>query len=391
MPINVMLWANSFDPRIAIAKKGAAVPAEDKNANSPKNEPAFLLPYEALSLCQLVQTAPDKTAQVVNNISLITLTFDLKQEIERHGYPDSTVQAFMKEVLGWKKFPAMPMAENWEETLTKAREEHRAGRLSLSDLADIETRVIAEMGRKIQAEFRNNPRIFDLQKALNHRQGQCLSFTEMVFALAAGLEFPVQGASVSKMSIAFTSNMEHVIGLVGISDDRKVLVDLVGYPIKNTTPPFSLEARFEKDGNYLELKPGAGPKDDISYYTRIKLLDLNDLIAFRYSSYGKDYEDSGDFQQAIAYFDTAISISPTLADTYCKLGVAYFKLHQYSEAVNYFNIALGLDPKDAIALNNRGRILLNIGQIKKGIEDLRRSEKIDTTLVTKDEEIINGH
>ena len=58
---------------------------------------------------------------------------------------------------------------------------------------------------------------------------------------------------------------------------------------------------------------------------------------------GRAFNRLGDYEQAIIYFDKALSIDPKNEYALANKGVALDRLRNYSEAMKYFDKALDID------------------------------------------------
>lgn len=86
---------------------------------------------------------------------------------------------------------------------------------------------------------------------------------------------------------------------------------------------------------------------------------------------------TGNYQQAIAYFDKAIQLQPRYADAYNNRGLAYSRLGQHQEAIQNFNQVIQINPNDPKAYNNRGQEFGNTGQQNRAFEDYSKAIAID--------------
>ncbi len=63
-------------------------------------------------------------------------------------------------------------------------------------------------------------------------------------------------------------------------------------------------------------------------------------------SQAKRYLDDADFDQALIYFEKALSLNRSDPDLWNNVGVVLRSLGRYEEAIEYFEHSLKLDPRD---------------------------------------------
>jgi hypothetical protein len=88
---------------------------------------------------------------------------------------------------------------------------------------------------------------------------------------------------------------------------------------------------------------------------------------------GGKYNDP---QQAIGYWDRAISSRQNPAIAHSNRGLAYHDLKQYQKAVNDYNEAIKLDPRYAAAYNNRGNSYYELNEYQLALNDFNQSLNI---------------
>lgn len=121
----------------------------------------------------------------------------------------------------------------------------------------------------------------------------------------------------------------------------------------------------------LELKMKSADveqkKDDSTKRDKNRALDIHKLIqanpepwfyyfqrGVAYSERGKIYIKKGDYERAIADFNTFIQLNPNRADAYNDRGVAYGNKRDFDRAIADFDKAIQLNPRLKGAHQNRG-------------------------------------
>ena len=72
---------------------------------------------------------------------------------------------------------------------------------------------------------------------------------------------------------------------------------------------------------------------------------------------GLDLINSGNYSEAIIYFDKALAMNSSNVNALNNKGVALANLANYYEAIKYIDKALAIEPDDALALDNKNKIL----------------------------------
>lgn len=130
-------------------------------------------------------------------------------------------------------------------------------------------------------------------------------------------------------------------------------------------------------------------KDAIFYYEKSLSLCNQDLecLAANYNGLGSSYEDLGELNKALYYYEKAIEINKRwgnkewLADNLLLAGRIYYNLGEYQKAFSYLseskNIFYEFDAKDslAIVLHEYGKILRALGRYKDAITSFNDSIK----------------
>lgn len=94
--------------------------------------------------------------------------------------------------------------------------------------------------------------------------------------------------------------------------------------------------------------------------------------------YGQQRMNSGDFQEAIIYFDKAVAIDPNYDAAYSNRGGAKWKLKRYQEAIADYDRAIIINPKHAYAYANRGQIKVwDLNDYQGGLYDISKASIIE--------------
>ena len=114
----------------------------------------------------------------------------------------------------------------------------------------------------------------------------------------------------------------------------------------------------------------------VEYYDKL-LSETNDSDIEILYNISESLLDSGNFIEAIKYYDKALAIDPN--DTYAlnNKGYALSELGNFIEAIKYYDKALAIDPNDTEVLNNKGYALSNIGNDTEAIKYYDKALAID--------------
>ncbi len=92
---------------------------------------------------------------------------------------------------------------------------------------------------------------------------------------------------------------------------------------------------------------------------------------------GVSFSRKGQWNDAIAAYRTAISISPNAAGAYINLGVDLANLGKLDEAVEALRTAAKLNPTDVISRSNLGEILKRQGKMEEAITEFQAALALD--------------
>lgn len=121
-----------------------------------------------------------------------------------------------------------------------------------------------------------------------------------------------------------------------------------------------------QSGNYQEA---------INYFDKALAIDPNDLDALHNKGYA--FYNLGKPEQALIYFDKALAIDPNLESTLRIKGMALDELGRHEESIIYYDKALAIDPGDKATLNNKGLALANLERFDEAITEYDKALAID--------------
>ncbi len=89
---------------------------------------------------------------------------------------------------------------------------------------------------------------------------------------------------------------------------------------------------------------------------------------------------TGDYQEAIEYFNQVIQSNPEWLEVYYNRGLTYEKLEEYQSAIADYTHVIWLKPYDAEAYTKRGNAYNQLGKSEKAIADYNQALKINPHL-----------
>lgn len=84
---------------------------------------------------------------------------------------------------------------------------------------------------------------------------------------------------------------------------------------------------------------------------------------------GNAYLTLGDYDRAVADFDTITKTNPTANGPFNSRGLAFLRQKQLDRAITEFDSAIRLSPKDPIAFTNRGDAYREKGRLDRAMQD----------------------
>ena len=136
-------------------------------------------------------------------------------------------------------------------------------------------------------------------------------------------------------------------------------------------------------------------KEALAYYERAisieeKILSPTDsLLATSYNNIGLVYKNMGEYSQALSYYNKCLAIyektlpanHPLLATSYNNIGGVYDNMGEYSQALSYYNKSLGIrektlpanHPDFAQSYNNIGGVYDNMGEYSQALSYYNKS------------------
>jgi tetratricopeptide (TPR) repeat protein len=130
-------------------------------------------------------------------------------------------------------------------------------------------------------------------------------------------------------------------------------------------------ARYEDAGRYAEAVA--------SYEKALKFLERMPFSA-RYrvqvlSGLGDGWSGKGDYERAIAFYQTALRLDPACTPALMGLGDVYFEKGEYDRTISFYNRVLLLSPEDRSSYYQRGKAYKEKGDYDFALRDFRGALK----------------
>ena len=103
-------------------------------------------------------------------------------------------------------------------------------------------------------------------------------------------------------------------------------------------------------------------------------------LAIAYNNRGSARSTKGDYELAIADYDSSIKLNPTLSNAFNNRGLAYKKKGASDQAIADFTKAISLSPDDAGPLANRGQAYENKRDYELALKDFNDAIRIQPAL-----------
>ena len=278
------------------------------------------------------------------------------------AYEEEASRSVASEVVGWTDEQGNPVIGTRKGGLIDTRERYKEGNITIDELTDKEIWIALELGRKIKEEVPDyNIDRWHLENVIKEGRANCVGYAQLFYVLGKTV-----GLSVEPIEVVESRDLmeAHVTDIIGLSDGRKVMMELTSSSAY-VSQAFTLEEEYGEAGNYLELL------DDDSKlpHTRIRALDKDGLMAPVFISRAKNYDSSGEYLRAIAEINVAIGLDQGYALAYNNRGVAYRHLGYLYNALSDLDIAIELDPDFAEAYSNRGVVYAEFGNYTLAISN----------------------
>ncbi len=168
-----------------------------------------------------------------------------------------------------------------------------------------------------------------------------------------------------------------VPGAAALADKLK---QMMSGPLKEPepTPPPPSAAPPEETGSAEEYNTeGLADLEQGNFEVALakfnRAIDLDPTMAMAYSNRSAAYEGLQRFEEAIADESKALELDPTLAHSHYNRSVLYYQTQRFADALDDLKRAVELDPNFTMAYFNMGVIYLEVNNTQKALESFERS------------------
>jgi tetratricopeptide (TPR) repeat protein len=132
-------------------------------------------------------------------------------------------------------------------------------------------------------------------------------------------------------------------------------------------------------GGYPPNCPHCGADFVLSWWfeDEQKKVFLDPVLASESYRQGTLKLEAGNFQEAIKYYEEAISIAPDHASAWNNKGLALESLGRTGDAIECFDRAIAIDPSVEFPWRNKGLTLLKLGQSEEAMRCIDKAISID--------------
>jgi len=125
--------------------------------------------------------------------------------------------------------------------------------------------------------------------------------------------------------------------------------------------------------NNLAIALFAEGKNEQAIYYYNKAITIKPFEVVPYQNKAIVYAKTGQYNLAIDSYSEALRIKSDNSDAYYSRGALYHQLGRYQEAVEDFSSAIRLQPDNSLAYFNRGNALITLGRYQQAIDDFSKS------------------
>ena len=253
---------------------------------------------------------------------------EIKQLVRQLEYSDNVAEDFATMVMRWKKPDGLSVLVAWRDRLNQAQKNHKRRKISEEQFLGVEMSIVKELRHMPQEQISSGP-FYDLTNVLKHRTASCIAYSQLLYILGNSIHLSVRPIEVLELQTPglLPTGVLHAAGIVVLTDDKVTMVDLGSDGFVST--PFIIQDEFTKVGNYWELRDEAKP---LGVHRRIRILNMNGLIALINNRHGLSYFNSDHFTKALFYYDKTIKLDPKDACPFLGRGMASIHLDNIKKA-----------------------------------------------------------
>jgi tetratricopeptide (TPR) repeat protein len=287
---------------------------------------------------------PPAVRSDVSHDGFALIAKDIEREVGCLGYSHPVAQEFVDMVREWD-LAAM------NQQLAQTRADHRDGRLSKDQMAQVEKdsarTLIGRIRQEIAPSWKDD---FDLADVLNFRMANCLGNSQLFWILGNSLGLKVQMIVVLEPAQGNYPRLEtHIACLAALTDGKTIMVDARGFGSSLAersgdcvSEPFNFVETFAAVGDYYEIRNRAKP---MHLHRKVQVVaDTRGIHALLVFSRGSCHLTNGDNAKAIAECTEAIRLNPKYFEAYLTRGCAYDAKGDYDKAIADCSAAIRLNP-----------------------------------------------
>lgn len=109
------------------------------------------------------------------------------------------------------------------------------------------------------------------------------------------------------------------------------------------------------------------------------ILTANNFEAWEHNDRGTIYDKMGRYEEALADYNRAIELDPSLMSAYSNRALTLSALQRYEEALADYDKALALNPQQHLTYFGRGQLYMQRGEQEKALADYNRAIELTPT------------
>ncbi|MEE4660623.1 MAG: tetratricopeptide repeat protein [Halieaceae bacterium] len=191
------------------------------------------------------------------------------------------------------------------------------------------------------------------RETFQHRNGNCLAFTNMFVAMARSVGLDARFQEVDIPPVWDRQGDTIVL-------NRHINVNVQNVNSGGPAGMLTVWGKRNEHGRVVDFNV-----TDFRSFFRTELISDRRAFAHYYSNLGAEEVRDGNLALALAYLNRALELEPGFAAAWTNLGVVYARVEDLGAASRAYELALYHDPDSVTALSNLASVLQRRGQTQR--------------------------